>query len=488
MSATDKAKLDSITADSATVVRKLVRNNTGSSIPKGSAVYQTGSSGTTLTVALADASLEATAGQTLGITQEAIANNTTGYVVAVGLLDGIDTSTLAEGQIVWLSETAGQLTTTRPTQPAHGVVMGYCVKQSPGTSGILYVKVDNGLELNELHDVLISGAATDQALVRASDGLWKNRTIYSSSMPAALGTAAVGTGTTLARADHVHAMPSAADVGAATSGHVHGNITNAGAIGSTSGLPVKTGTSGVLEAGSFGTTSGTFAQGNDARFHDAVTLAASVTDVLDLSGQVLAADDPGADRILFWDDSEGRLRHLSLGTNLSITGTTLDAAGGGGTKTLQRFAPRDNQPPAANFATIDTRNSVAVLEFDAATQEAVAFVGVIPEGATLTSGLLVRIWWMGDTATSGNVRWGASFERTGTDLDADSFDSVTEVTSAANGTSGIETVAEIACTAIDSLVAGDRYRLRISRIAADATNDTMSGDAQLTAVEVRQVA
>jgi hypothetical protein len=49
--------------------------------------------------------------------------------------------------------------------------------------------------------------------------------------------------------------------------HVHGNITNAGAIGSTANLPVKTGTSGVLQAGAFGTGSGEFAQGNDSRFH-----------------------------------------------------------------------------------------------------------------------------------------------------------------------------------------------------------------------------
>ena len=80
------------------------------------------------------------------------------------------------------------------------------------------MKVDNGVELDELHDVLISSASTDQALVRASDGLWKNRTIYASTTPAALGTAGVGTSTTLARADHVHAMPSAGDVGADPSG------------------------------------------------------------------------------------------------------------------------------------------------------------------------------------------------------------------------------------------------------------------------------
>jgi len=92
---------------------------------------------------------------------------------------------------------------------------------------------------------------------------------------------------------------------------------------------------------------------------------------------------------------------------------------------------------------------------------------------------------MGDTATSGNVRWGVSFEKVGTDNDSDSFSSVTEGTGTANGTSGIETVTSITATAIDSLVAGDRFRLRVARIAADAVNDTMLGDAQLVAIELQ---
>jgi hypothetical protein len=53
--------------------------------------------------------------------------------------------------------------------------------------------------------------------------------------------------------------------------HVHGNITNDGKIGSTATLPIITGASGVLTAGSFGTTAGTFAQGNDSRLSDART-------------------------------------------------------------------------------------------------------------------------------------------------------------------------------------------------------------------------
>lgn len=46
--------------------------------------------------------------------------------------------------------------------------------------------------------------------------------------------------------------------------------------------------------------------------------------------QIAGLADPNADRLLFWDDSAGSYAYLTLGTNLSITGTTIDAAGGGG--------------------------------------------------------------------------------------------------------------------------------------------------------------
>lgn len=174
--------------------------------------------------------------------------------------------------------------------------------------------------------------------------------------------------------------------------------------------------------------------------------------------------------------------HGSTGSDpLTLSAAQISGLG----TTLQRFTARDNQPPASGFATLDTRNSVLVLEFDSTTEESATFVGIVHDAATLTNGLVVRLWWMADTATSGNVRWGVQFERSGTDLDADSYDSNAQVTSAASGTSGIESVAEITITTIDSLAAGARFRLRVYRVAADAANDTMTGDAQLVAVEVR---
>ena len=223
---------------------------------------------------------------------------------------------------------------------------------------------------------------------------------------------------------------------------------------------------------------------------DSVSIDATAADVLTAASGAISADDAGADKLLFWDDSAGKLTHLELGTALSITGTTLNAGSGTylASKTLARFTPRENQPPASAFATLDTRNSIAVLDFDAATDEAAIFSGVIPDYANLASGLKIRIAWMASTATSGNVRWGVQLMRCNTDLDADSFDTATLATSAANGTSGIVTVAEITATAIDSLAVGDTFRIRIYRDADDAANDTMSGDAELIAIEVQQVA
>lgn len=241
LSAADKAKLDSITVDQARIIRWYVRNETGVTIAKGIPVYAINTNGVTPTISPADASTEETAARTIGITQESIAHQDYGWVVEVGPLDGISTSTLTENAIIWLSETTGQMTTTRPTQPAHGVVLGYCVKQAAGTAGIIYVKVDNGLELAELHDVLLTGAATDDVLALAADGLWKKRTLGSAASAAISDFAPAAQGVTNGNS-HNHDGGDGAQI----------------AYSSLAGLP----TLGGAAALSVGTTAGTVAAGD----------------------------------------------------------------------------------------------------------------------------------------------------------------------------------------------------------------------------------
>jgi hypothetical protein len=159
---------------------RIVRKASAGTITKGQALYVVGSTGTHLTVELADASVEATAATTIGVAAETITGTTDGYMMVAGLLTGLSTLPTAgftNGAALWLSETAGALTTTRPTQPAHGVFMGWVINASNGSAGTAYIKVINGQEINELHDVLITSPATDHILYydgSVSPPVWKN--------------------------------------------------------------------------------------------------------------------------------------------------------------------------------------------------------------------------------------------------------------------------------------------------------------------------
>lgn len=52
-------------------------------------------------------------------------------------------------------------------------------------------------------------------------------------------------------------------------------------------------------------------------------------------GSGASLSDPGADRIMFWDDSAGAVTWLTAGSGLTITGTTMTASGGGSGNIVQ---------------------------------------------------------------------------------------------------------------------------------------------------------
>ena len=110
--------------------------------------------------------------------QANISNNSNGYVVCVGDLGGLDTSALTEGAQLYLSSTtAGTYTTTKQLAPAHLVYIGVVTRAHP-TQGQIEVKIQNGYELDEIHDVAISSVANNQGLFyEASTDLWKNKRI-----------------------------------------------------------------------------------------------------------------------------------------------------------------------------------------------------------------------------------------------------------------------------------------------------------------------
>ena len=170
------------TAAQVSTIAYEVRNETGVSIPKGSAVYISGGSGASdhVLISLSSASSEETSSKTFGVTAETIPNNSTGDVVLEGLIEGIDTSAFTNGGSLWLGDTPGSIQAAPPpSTPSHAVFLGYAVRIQQN-NGSIFVKIQNGYELEELHDVLIDNVQNGQGLVwDAANGYWKNADLAS---------------------------------------------------------------------------------------------------------------------------------------------------------------------------------------------------------------------------------------------------------------------------------------------------------------------
>lgn len=164
----------------AEVLRTYVKNTSGSAMTKGQAVYINGADGTNVTIQLAAASSEVESSKTLGLLAQDLANNAFGYVIENGLLVGIDTSSATAGSSVWLGDTPGSLVyNAPPADPANSVYLGV-VARSNINNGEILVKVQNGYELDELHNVTISSVTNGQALIYSSStSAWTNQTITS---------------------------------------------------------------------------------------------------------------------------------------------------------------------------------------------------------------------------------------------------------------------------------------------------------------------
>jgi len=164
-----------------------VTNAESTTITRGQAVYAFGGQGDRLTVKLANNSGDATSAQTIGVVlSTSIAANQKGLIIMQGQIDGLNlfpTSTWSDGDAVYLGATPGSFSKTKPLAPNHLVYLGFVTTASNGSAGRMYVRVQNGYELGELHDVALSSPTNGQVLTYnlASD-LWVNQTPVSKSI------------------------------------------------------------------------------------------------------------------------------------------------------------------------------------------------------------------------------------------------------------------------------------------------------------------
>ena len=158
------------------VSQTYVRNGETTTLTVGTVVYLHAQQGNRATVKRAYNTSDATSAKTLGVVAENIPANSDGLVTTLGYLEKVNTSAFTAGQTLYLGATAGTFTATKPVAPNHMVYVGVVVRANAG-NGIIYVRCQNGYELDEIHDVLITSPTAGQTLsYDAVNSLWKNAT------------------------------------------------------------------------------------------------------------------------------------------------------------------------------------------------------------------------------------------------------------------------------------------------------------------------
>ena len=165
-----------------------VHNAEGVQINKGEAVYLYQASGNKASVKLAYNTTDATSAKTFGLAAENIGAGQNGIVICQGRLQGLNTGMFNEGDSLYLGATAGSLTAVKPYAPNHMVLIGVVERANNG-NGQIYVKVQNGYELDELHNVSAQNPNNDDIIVYSSGTtLWTKKNIYT-----AIGNASTST-------------------------------------------------------------------------------------------------------------------------------------------------------------------------------------------------------------------------------------------------------------------------------------------------------
>jgi len=176
-------------------------NGTGGNLTRAAyrAVKITGAQGQRLQVSLARADNDANSKDTVGLVAEDISNNQEGFIVTSGTIENINTTgslqgeTWADGDTLYLSgTTSGVVTNVKPSAPIHTVILGFVI-YAHANNGKIYTKVDNGYELDELHNVNVSTAASGDYL-RYNGTLWVDSSILAADLPTGIDAAKIGGG------------------------------------------------------------------------------------------------------------------------------------------------------------------------------------------------------------------------------------------------------------------------------------------------------
>lgn len=162
-----------ISADIAQTLYARATNAESTTISKGQPVYMFSATGNRVSVKLANNTGDATSAKTFGLAAENITAGSTGMIICQGVLDGLNLGAYTAGDTVYLGATAGTITVTKPYAPNHLVYIGVIERANNG-NGQIYVRVQNGYEMDELHNVSAQNPTNGQVLIyNETTSLWE---------------------------------------------------------------------------------------------------------------------------------------------------------------------------------------------------------------------------------------------------------------------------------------------------------------------------
>jgi len=214
-----------------------VKNMTGGTISKGKLVHIVGGTGDTPLINTASWDNDANSANTLGMVMKDISHDNFGFIMLNGVITNVNTdpATFTVGQVIYLSS-SGNYTPTAPVAPKHTVRLGEVIR-AHATVGSIFIKVDNGYELDELHNVLITGNSEGDLLsYNNSTGLWVNSKILSGSYEVSGTLTVKGLVSSSIGVQTAGAITSQSIVSSSLGFQTNSTITAANNITSTSGL------------------------------------------------------------------------------------------------------------------------------------------------------------------------------------------------------------------------------------------------------------
>ena len=377
----------------------LVKNQTGSTITKGSIVYANGTVGASgrITVAkfIANGSIDAK--YLLGITAHDLSNGEDGYVISFGKIRKVNTDTFVAGSILYPSPTvAGVWTDVEPIAPNIDMPIGFCIN-SHANNGTIAIRVASGYKLHELHDLAISSPVDKASLYyKSSDGLWRDTTatlLVSDTASMLTNYARKGTGGTVTNVTGTLPISvinntttpaiSIADASASVSGVVTtGTQSFAGAKTFTAATIIN----GGLVVNEDGSSVGTFrVEGNNntsliqtSPNDDFVGIGRVPGNAFDVQGAVRFRTLTGnsTPTRIIGADATGDINQITLGTGLTISSGTLSATSTGTVTSVSAGSP-------ANGLTVATGTTTPVISMALA---ASGTIGVVSAGTQVFSG------------------------------------------------------------------------------------------------------